>query len=368
MSYLAFRNLFQQKFRLALSTGGVALAMMLVVLLNGFQAGIYRQVTAYLDHTPADLMVAQEGVTSMLGPTSRLPANAADLARGVPGLVRVIPIVSQSVILDIHDKKVVAYMIGYEPDLGGGPWALAAGRAPADDDEVVLDGVMAETHHFGLGDTIEILDEEFTIVGLSEGTNSWMASFLFIEKRAAERLLLTPQVTSFLLLTLAPGADPAAVEARLRRRLRQVEILPVVMVKQNNLDLLVKIFALPLRLMVAIAFAVGTAILGMVIYTATVERLREYGVLKAVGAKNRDLYWLVTQQGLVTALLGVTLGIGLAWLAAQWIMTVSPKFLVLFQPGSTLTAAATGLLMGLLAALLPARYVSGLDPARVFRK
>lgn len=368
MTYLAFRNLFQQKFRLMLSIGGVALAMMLIVLLNGFLAGIYVQITAYLDNTSADLVVAQDGVTNLLSASSLLPASAADQARGVPGIEQVIPIISQFVILDIHDEKVVAYMIGYELETGGGPWALKAGHPPADDDEVVLDWVMAEHHGFDLGDIIEILDKDFTVVGLSEGTNSWMASFFFIEKRAAERLLLAPDTTSFVLLTLTPKADPAAVETRLRRRLRDAEILPAAVVKQNDLDLLAQIFAVPLQMMVAIAFAVGTAILGMIIYTATVERVREYGVLKAVGAKNRQLYWLVTQQGLTTALVGVTLGIGLAWLVGGWITANFPKFLVIIEPSTTLTMASVGLLMGLTAALLPARYVGRLDPAQVFRK
>jgi putative ABC transport system permease protein len=368
MTYLAFRNLFQQKFRFALSIGGVTLAMMLIVLLNGFLAGIYIQITAYLDHTPADLVVAQDGVTNLLSATSLLPLNTEDLTHGVPGIERVIPIISQFVILDIHDEKVVAYMIGYDPELGGGPWKLVAGRPPEDDDEIVLDWVMAQTHHFGLGDTIEILDEDFTVVGLSDGTNSWMASFFFIEKRAAEKLLLAPDTTSFLLLDFEPGADPVAVEARLSRRLRDVEIVPAATMKKNDLDLLVQVFAIPLRMMVAIAFAVGTVILGMVIYTATVERMREYGVLKAVGARNRHLYWLVTQQGLVIALLGVALGIALAWLVAQWVMSVSPKFLVVLRPDDVLPMALTGLLMGLLAALLPARHVGRLAPAQVFRK
>jgi putative ABC transport system permease protein len=259
-------------------------------------------------------------------------------------------------------------LVGYDPEFGGGPWALLAGRLPADDDEVVLDWVMAETHGFGLGDTIEILDEDFTVVGLSDGTNSWMASFLFMEKQAAEELFLTPNATSFVFLSLEPGADPATVVARLRRRLRDVEILTAAAVKQNDLDLLVQVFAVPMQMMVTIAFAVGTAILGMVIYTATTERVREYGVLKAVGASNQHLYWLVSQQGLVTALLGVLIGIGLAWLAAQWIMTAYPKFLVIFQPYSVVITTLTGVIMGLLAALLPARYVGRLDPARVFRK
>ena len=368
MTYLAFRNLFQQKLRLALSIGGVTLAVTLIVLLNGFLQGIYAQVTAYLDNNPADLIVAQDGVTNLLSATSLLPSNTEDLARGVPGIAQTMPIISQFVILDIQDEKVVAYLVGYDPDLGGGPWALLAGRLPADDDEVVLDWVMAETHGFGLGDTIEILDEEFTVVGLSDGTNSWMASFLFMEKRAAEELFLTPDATSFVFLSLEPGTDPATVIGRLRRRMRDVEILPTGTVKQNDLDLLVQVFAIPMQMMVAIAFAVGTAILGMVIYSATVERVKEYGVLKAVGASNWHLYWLVAQQGLVTALLGVSIGIGLAWLAAQWIMTVYPQFLVIFQPYSVVTTAFTGLIMGLLAALLPARYVGRLDPARVFRK
>ena len=368
MTFLAFHNLWQQKFRLALSIGGVALAMMLIILLNGFLSGIYAQVTAYLDNTPADLIIAQDGVTNLLGATSLLPANAEDQARGVPGVAQVMPIVSQFVIFDLHDEKIVAYMVGYDLEQGGGPWQLQDGRFPAADDEVVLDWVMAQNHGFALGDAIDILDETFTIVGLSDGTNSWMASFFFIDKRAAERLLLTPGATSFLLLTLKPDADRTAVADRLNRRLRDVEILPVGAVRQNDLDLLVQVFAAPLQMMVTIAFAVGTAILGMVIYTATVERAREYGVLKAVGARNGHLYWLVTQQGLVTAVLGVILGIGLAWLSARAIMDNSPKFLIVLKPNAVLLTSTSGLAMGILAALLPARHVARLDPARVFRK
>ncbi len=147
-----------------------------------------------------------------------------------------------------------------------------------------------------------------------------------------------------------------------------MEIVPTETMKQNDLELLVQVFAAPLQMMVSIAFAVGTAILGMVIYTATVERTREYGVLKAVGAKNFHLYWLVTQQGLVTAVLGALFGIGLAWLAARGIMNNSPTFLIVLQPQAVIITSVSGLIMGILAALLPARIVARLDPARVFRK
>ncbi len=167
---------------------------------------------------------------------------------------------------------------------------------------------------------------------------------------------------------MEPDATVTAVTDRLNHRLRDVEILPVATIRQNDIDVLVKVFAAPLQLMVSIAFAVGTAILGMVIYTATVERTREYGVLKAVGAKNRYLYGLVTVQGLVTAVSGSLLGIGLARLAAQLIMNNSPKFLIVLEPQAIVWVSLSGLLMGILAALLPARVVAHLDPAQVFRK
>ncbi|MCB0034109.1 MAG: ABC transporter permease, partial [Anaerolineales bacterium] len=130
MSYLAFQNLWQQKFRLTLSILGVGLSIMLIILLNGFLAGIYAQVTAYLDHSPAQLVIAQDGVTNLLSATSLLPADVENQARGVPGIAQVTPIVSQFVIFDLHDEKIVAYMVGYERDQGGGPWQMKEGRPP----------------------------------------------------------------------------------------------------------------------------------------------------------------------------------------------------------------------------------------------
>ena len=85
MTYLAVHNLWQQKFRFALSVVSVALAMMLIMVLNGFLAGIYDQVTAYLDRTAADFVVAEDGVTNLLSASSILPGGAEARARSVHG-------------------------------------------------------------------------------------------------------------------------------------------------------------------------------------------------------------------------------------------------------------------------------------------
>lgn len=67
---LARRNLFQDKTRLALSIAGVALAVMLILMLKGFLAGMHRQIISYLDQSPGSIVVAQEDVVNLLGATS----------------------------------------------------------------------------------------------------------------------------------------------------------------------------------------------------------------------------------------------------------------------------------------------------------
>ena len=77
-----------------------------------------------------------------------------------------------------------------------------------------------------------------------------------------------------------------------------------------------RVYDAPIGLMVAIAFVVGVLVVGLVIYTATIERRREYGALKAIGARNRTLYGVVTTQAVIAAVAGAVAGIGLAYGAA----------------------------------------------------
>lgn len=364
---LARRNLFQNKTRLSLSIGGVALAVMLILVLNGFLDGMYRQITSYLDHSAGSLVVAQEDVVNLLGATSLLPDGIVSQVEALRGVDEAIPILSQFVILDLHGKKQPTYMVGYNPDQGGGPWELFAGRQPSTKQEMVFDQVLADRHGLKLGDTVEVLGKDFTIVGLSNGTTSWMTSFFFLRKEAAEDLLLAPGATSYLLLTTSTGTDLDGVLRRLNA-LSGVNALTKREMAANDLKLFAKVFSAPLKLMVAIAFLVGTMIVGLVIYTITVERQREYGVIKAIGGANRVLYQVVLTQALAAALMGTITGVLLAYSVSRWIMTARPQFLIVFDPYDVGWALLAGLGMAMVAALFPVRAVAGLAPAEVFRK
>lgn len=364
--FLARRNLFHDKTRLALSVTGLALALMLMLVLNGIQTGMVRQQSAYYDNTAGPIIVGQEGVTASLG-LSSLPRGTTDLARQTEGTASVTPILSQFFFLELHDRKAAVLIIGYDPQYGGGPWRLVEGSEPEAGREVVFDRVLAERHNVSVGDDISVMGLNFTVVGLSEGTSSLFWSYVFVLKSTVESLLFQSEITSLLFVTPADGAASDALRDRLSD-LPGVDAVfksDVIAGAQRAYD---RLFGAPIRLMVSIAFLVGALVVGLVIYTASVEREREYGVLKAIGARNRMLYGVVAIQALIAAVAGAIAGIGLAWGAAQLIMTLRPEILIALEPSSAVSAMLTALVLALLAAYFPARMVARLAPAEVFRR
>ena len=362
---IARRNLFRDRTRFALSVLGVAVSVGLILLLAGYRAGVYRQASAYLDNTPGDVVVAEKGIRDFLGTSSVLPRDALDAVRSRPGVDRVIPVVSQLVIFERHGRKDGFFLLGYDPAIGGGPWKLVDGREPAADDELVIDRTTADQHDIAIGDRLTLLDREATVVGLSEETTFWAGSIAFARITTLEMLLRAADLRSFLLVTPTAGVSPETLRDGLA--MAGTEVLLKTDVVANDAKLMARVYDAPIGLMVAIAFVVGVLVVGLVIYTATLERRREYGAVKAIGARNRTLYRVVTTQAVIAAAVGAVVGIGLAFAAGAALMSWRPQFLVAIEPTAVVLVLASSLLMALLAALLPARSVARLEPAEVFR-
>jgi putative ABC transport system permease protein len=364
---LAVRNLTRDRTRLGLSVAGVALATMLVLLLSGFLDGMNAQITSYLDHSPGSIVVAQSGIKNMLVATSVLPAGMRERVMRTDGVATAAPVLSSFVILELRGDKRSAYLVGFDPALGGGPWRLGEGRDAATDEEAVVDRALARRYDLRVGEGFDLMGRRFTIVGLSEGTTSWMTSFIFVRKSAAESLFSAPGMTSFLLVAPAAGTSEAALRERLGA-LQGVSAIAKDEVARNDVTVFSKVIGPPVRLMTGIAFLVGTLVVGLVLYSATIERRREYGVLKAIGASPRTLYGVTLTQALIVTVAGAALGLALAVGEAQLVMELRPQFLVTFEPRTVATGLVASALMALLAVFLPARVIAGLAPADVFRR
>ena len=117
----------------------------------------------------------------------------------------------------------------------------------------------------------------------------------------------------------------------------------------------------------AVAFAIGSLVIALTVYTAIMDRRREYGIVKAMGASGRRLLTLALHQTLIIAGIGLATG-GLLFLAGRaYITWVRPQFAIVATPGGIGRVVAAGVLMGIVAAVLPARRLARLEPATAYR-
>jgi putative ABC transport system permease protein len=282
--------------------------------------------------------------------------------RATPGVAWADPVRGQFVVFDLHNKKVAAYVVGSVPGGHGGPWALASGRTPRRDDEVVVDRALARRHGLETGNDLVVGGTRFRIVGLARAS-AVMTGFVFMTHDATDALFRSPDTTSFVLVG---ASDPHRVAARLRAQ--DLSVLTRQRIARNDRDLYTSIFGSPLKLMVGVAFAVGALVVALTAYASVAERRREYGIVKAIGANGLTITGIVLRQTLVLSVIGLVVGAGLFLVGRALIAELRPQFSVVLTRVGVLRAVGAALLMGLVAAIVPARRVASAEPATVYRE
>ena len=364
---VAQRQLAAEPAKLVVSVVAVAAAVALVLLLSGLRRGMGEQVTLYIDRQ-APVLVGQRGARDFLSQTSVLPEGLVVGIKRVPGVAEATPISQQYAMLRLHDRRVLALLIGYDPGKPGGPWKLSSGRAPRASGELVLDRVLASEHGLRIGSKLEYRGARLPIVGLSRGTSGFMTPLAFATRATVNALSRQPGTANFFLVRPDPSVEPDALARRIDRAVPGVSALTRDEVAGNDRRLFVAPFSGPLLAMVAIAFAVAILVIGLAVYSSTAERSREYATLKALGLRQRALFRLVGVQAAALALAGTAVGVLLAFGAARGVSALAPKYLITISGGSVAAIGASALVMALVAAFVPARFVARLDPASAFRR
>jgi putative ABC transport system permease protein len=345
---------------------GVGLSLMLILFLFGLREGALQSAVIYLDNAPGSVEVLPVGTKSTAaGSTQYLPPETAQRVAETPGVRSVTPVLMTMGFAQMHERKEILKLVGYDASFGGGPWALERGREPETDREVVLDRVLASRHGLRLGDALTIAGHQLTVVGLSNETSSWTGSYAFARKQAVEQLVLAPGAASFLLVTPKPGESDASLVERLSE-IQGTNVLLKREVMHNDQEIVAGIFDQVILVMVGAAFIVGALVVGMVIYTATTERQAEYGVIKAIGGRSGFLYQTVGTQALLAAGFGAVLGVAFVY-AMAWLVTSLKPHLVIMNRGPS-PCCQRRIHHGLLGAILPARTAARLAPAEVFRR
>jgi putative ABC transport system permease protein len=230
-----------------------------------------------------------------------------------------------------------------------------------------LDKAFAAKQKLAIGDSLWVQGRNFRVAGISEGTNAIVAQFAFTTLEDAQNLLGLPDIISFYLLTADRNTNGYVLIDSLKRRFSSFSIFSKREFMDNNLQEM-QTGILPVLLTIALFGAIiGAAVITLMLYSSVLERREDYALLKAIGAGERFLAFLVIKQSLLGTIAGFLSGLLLNVIVAPLLVKLVPEITLLFTWKAVTAVFAVSLLIGLLGSLAPVHKLSRIYPAEVFR-
>lgn len=359
---LARRNLSAEKARFAMSIAGVAFAVLLILIVVSLYRG-WSNVGRFYEQLPGEVWVAQPGTSDPFHSTSFVPlADQRRLAR-IHGIAATAPVYARHIAFTRGGKELDVFAMAL--DLPASLRATAARYAPARG-RIDIDRVLADQAGVGVGDPLEVLGRPLVVSGVHSGGSSIFQT-AYLNADDARAMFGIDDYTNFFLLSLSPGTNVRTVAAAVTRALPGTETHTSTQFATSFANRVNAGFLAVVGVLVGIGFVVGGAVIALTTYTATVERAREFGVLKAIGASGAFLYRVVMRQSLIVGTPGAALGIAISVAATKLIRDAVPEFITDLRPVDAAGVFVVAVLMAILASYVPARRIERIDPAEVFR-
>jgi putative ABC transport system permease protein len=375
MASLARRNLFHDKVRLAVTLTGIVFALVLIVVQFGLFLGFTTTTSNNIDHSGVDLWVVAHGVNYF--DTGR-PFSERKFYQvlATPGVGHAEKYIQSFAVWKRSDGRIEnIQVLGFNPDTGiGGPWNLVTGRIQdvKQDDAVIMDELYKEKLGVAhIGDRVEIAGHRARVAGFTSGIRSFTTSpFVFTSFKNALNYTNRPMAedqTVYILVKAAPGVAPQQLKHDLAVRLRDVDVYTTS--EFSRMTRFYWMFTTGAGMAVLIAalmgLIVGVVVVAQTIYATTMDHLREYGTLKAMGASNGYLYRVIIQQAVISAALGYALALAVSSVIVRVSSHGGAAILLPWQMALGMFFLA--LLMCIAAAMVSINKLTALDPAMVFK-
>ncbi len=375
MFWLAWKTLYHEKGRFLVTLAGTTLSTILVLMEVGIYLGMMRSATDIIRHNDADIWVASKNIQSF-DFANAFPESRKNRVESLADVLWAEPLVLTWGFLKLADgAQEQVQIVGFNPDNGiGAPWSMLAGR-PADvkgGRYMILDktsekrlGVLKQ------GSLWELSQSRFRLVGVSRDIRSFTtAPVLFMSYAQAQDLpigWMKPGFTTYILAKVRDKAKIHEVAAALRTLLKENDV----MTKEEFIERTVKYWTvqtgigMSFFLTAFLGLVIGGAIVGQTIFSNTIQHIKEYGTLKAMGAHNKDIYKAIFSQALINATAGYAIGAAFIGLSRPSIEASGvPLYL------SPLIVSSVFVFIGMsciFSAYFSARKVKTLDPVMVFR-
>jgi putative ABC transport system permease protein len=371
---LAFRNLFHDRIRLAVTLVGILFSIVLVAVQLGLYLGASKMITGNIDHANADLWITVYGAKSFEDGGMLLTSRERHQALATPGVKAVIPLIVRFAEWrkpEGGSTRVV--IVGSDAEDGGlEPFNLVDGTW---EDIKAPEAVAVDRTYFnelgikGLGATAQVQNSRIRVRALTDGVRSFTQSpYTYTTLNRARSIFGDTDGTTFYLVQLQPGADVKKVRKDLEGRLEGAEVLTKAEFRDRSLKQWLFRTGAGVALIggALLGSLVGTVIVAQTLYSSTKDHLGEFATLRALGSSSGYIHRVILAQAGISAVVGYALGISIALVIL--VLSKNTALPLVMTPGLAFWLFTLTVGMCAISALSAIVKVTKIDPATVFSK
>jgi putative ABC transport system permease protein len=371
---LAFRNLFHDRIRLAVTLVGILFSIVLVAVQLGLYLGASNMITANIDHAKADLWITVFGAKSFEDGGMLLTPRERHQALATPGVKAVIPLIVRFAEWrkpEGGSTRVV--IVGTDAEDGGlAPFNLVEGTW---EDIKAPEAVAVDRTYFnelgikGIGDTAQVQNSRIRVRALTDGVRSFVQSpYTYTTLNRARSIFGDSDGVTFYLVQTQPGANIEKVRQDLKGRLEGAEVLTQAEFRDRSLKQWLFRTGAGVALIggALLGSLVGTVIVAQTLYSSTKDHLGEFATLRALGSSSGYIHKVILAQAGISAVVGYALGISIS--LAILVLSHNTALPMVMTPGLAFWLFTLTVGMCAISALSAIVKVTKIDPATVFSK
>ena len=357
MGQFVVNNLFHRPVRTLIGVLAIAVDVMLVITIVGLTSGMLQDTAKRIEGIGADILVQPSGTTIFMGFTGApMPIKIGDKVKELKYVRYVSP-----ALLQFNTAGGVETIWGIDPvtfrQVSNG-FVFYEGRDIEGPDDMLIDDWQAKAKHVKLGDTYSVLNHDWKVVGIVEHGK---AGRIFVPIASLQALVGAHDKATIFLVRCTRPDHTADVMDEIKEILPNNKVQPVKeymsMMTSTNIPALQAF----IHSMIALAVSIGLLVIFLSMYTTVLERTRDIGVLKSLGASKGLVIRVLLAETTLLCLLGIAAGIGLSYLVRASFLKMFPTLSILITPGWMIRAGLIAIVGAWMGASYPAWAASRKD-------